>query len=289
MLNINEELANKVAKGFQIPSQPRLLLEIQDVLNSKSINTVSLASEISKDIGLSAYVLKLVNAPVFGMHRMVSDISQAVLVLGLKNLHDIVLIHSIKTAWDPARSSISLERFWDECSEIALIATLAVEELDLKSICPKEYAYTLGLFHDCGIAAMAQKFPDYKNTLATINQSQSTSFTQLEDETYQTNHATVGYFITRAWNLPAQLCEFVGRHHELDYISDQNVDDSHRYLALCLKLSDQVLSIHKRNQNDPEWDLYIPVICEYFGLSTEDLNTLVENLVKEYSMQSVLF
>ncbi len=46
--------------------------------------------------------------------------------------------------------------------------------------------------------------------------------TQIEDNYYQTNHASVGYFVARTWNLPQTLCELILRHHEPDFLQEND-------------------------------------------------------------------
>ena len=287
MLDVDNDVAQKVIEGFQIPSQPKVLQDIQHCLSGERTDVAHVAEELAKDVGLSAYILKTVNAPFFGMHRAVADVSQAVMFLGLKSLHDLVLTHSVRTAWNQSDASISLERFWDTCTETAAMCAMAVEHLELKSFCPKEYAYTVGLFHDCGIAAMASKFPDYKETLMTVNEQIGMPFTDTEEERHKTNHATVGYYITRAWHLPDELCQFVSRHHDATFLTDQNIDDTHRYLFLCLKVATQAISILRRSKDDSEWPIYEPLICEYLGHTPEELNEIIQSLASEFEREFV--
>lgn len=79
----NKKLAG-VISSFQIPVKPELLSYLQDLMAEEQPDITQIAELISSDIGLSAAILKIINSPVYGMDRKISEIKQAVMMLGLK-------------------------------------------------------------------------------------------------------------------------------------------------------------------------------------------------------------
>jgi len=282
VFDITEDKAKDIVRGFAIPAQPEILKSLQTE-NQREYPDISLISDIiSQDVGLSAYLLKTINSPTFGLNRSVSDVKQAAMFLGLKALYNIVSFYELRSKFRQKNSAISLERFWDGSVESAKMCSLAVKHLNLASNCPVEYAYTIGLFHDCGIAAMATRFSDYKEILQAINKNEGQVFTHLEEAHYKTNHATVGYFVLSSWNMPDLICDFTARHHDPELFSDAKTDKLQRDLFAILKITDNVLARHHRGVNDTEWVLYEDKILDYFGLSADDYFEIEENLLDDF-------
>ncbi len=152
-----------VLRGIRIPPQPQILVDLHMQMAMPDFSLADIAELISRDVGLSGLVMKAVNSPVFGMSRTVSSIDHAIGLLGLNSLVNIINAVSLQqTIAD--QSAKTLNAFWDNASEMWLCDESAAisRRLDLGSA---EEAYTLGLFHNCGIPLLAQKHDDYLNTI----------------------------------------------------------------------------------------------------------------------------
>ena len=286
MFDITQDKAKDIIRGFAIPPQPEILKSLQLENKSEYPDIGRVAQIIAQDVGLSAYLLKTINSPTFGLNRTVSDVKQAAMFLGLKALFNLVGFYELRSKFQQKKSAISLERFWDSSAESARMCSLAIKHLNLASNCPVEYAYTIGLFHDCGIAAMATKFADYKEVLQAINNREGEVFTHQEDERYRTNHATVGYFVLSSWNMPDLICDFTARHHDNELFDNPKTDPLQRDLFAILKIADNVLANHHRGTDDTEWALYATKVLDYFGLSTEDYEEMAANLLDDFLTSS---
>jgi len=282
MFEITEESAQEITRGFSIPPQPEILRKIQEEGKQEYPDIDRISGFVSLDVGLSAFLLKTINSPATGLNRSVGDVKQAAMFLGLKSLYPLISYYELKSSFKQSESCISLERFWDGSAESARMCSLLVKHLDLSSDCPMEYAYAVGLFHDCGIAALASKFPNYRETLGIINDKPGKNFTETEDAIYNTNHAVIGYFILSSWNMPKLICDFVGRHHDPTLFLNSKTDIMQRNLFGILKLSDNTLSHHHRGVDDTEWQIYKSDILDYFGLSEEDHEELQGNLIDDF-------
>jgi HD-like signal output (HDOD) protein len=218
MFNFDTSTAEKLMNGFQIPVKPEVLAEVQQEQAKPYASANVIAKIIAKDVAFSAAVLKLVNSPIFGLTRKITDISQGVMLLGCNNVCNLVTFFELKKGFDK-KSSISHEKYWDLAMETANVIMLLLESLGSKIKCAKDDAYAFGLFRDCGIPLMAMKYSDYKTVLIEVNKQTETVMTQIEDSYYQTNHASVGYFVARSWHLPKSLCELILRHHEPEFLT----------------------------------------------------------------------
>lgn len=155
MIPITQDVIDYVTEGFTIPSMPKILIAVQKICADEDGNITDLAALVSTDIGLSSAILKTINSPIYGMNRAISDISQAVMLLGMGSVATLISGILIKQSFQ-GESAIRFERLWDNSSLVA--DTMVFIGQNIEDKIPPENLYTAGLFHDCGIAAMSIKF-----------------------------------------------------------------------------------------------------------------------------------
>jgi HD-like signal output (HDOD) protein len=284
MLNIDNSTAEKLMNGFQIPVKPQILVEIQQEQAKLSPSPNVIANIIAKDVALSAAVLKSVNSPIFGLRTTITNINQSVIMLGSRNVSNLVSFFELKKGFGK-KSSISHEKYWDLAMETANVMMLLLEPLGSKINCTSEDAYAFGLFRDCGIPLMAMKYSDYKTVLSDANKQTETVMTQVEDNYYQTNHASVGYFVARSWHLPKSLCELILRHHEPEFLLASDPSNQQKDLYALAKFAGNVLSQYRVRQDEAEWNLVKDAVLGHLGLSDMDYNEIEEDIKETFMIK----
>ena len=68
-LELSPEGIEKLLKGVTIPPRPALLLALDAELNSDDPDLKVIEALITKDIGVSAAMLRTLNSPLFGLSR----------------------------------------------------------------------------------------------------------------------------------------------------------------------------------------------------------------------------
>ncbi|MBL4638350.1 MAG: HDOD domain-containing protein [Proteobacteria bacterium] len=285
MFDITETTAKSIITGFQIPAKPQALADLQLEQAQPSPSPNAFAEVISKDVALSANVLKTVNSPVFGLNRTITDIKQAAMLLGCDNISNLVSFFQLQTAFKGKNSAISHEKYWDTAMETANMMSILLTQMNLQSECPIEDAYAFGLFRDCGIPLMAMKYADYKDTLIKANNQPDTIFTDIEEEHYQTNHAIVGFFVANSWNLPKSLCELILRHHEPDFLDASDTSDLQKKLYALVKIASNALNQYKFMTDDSEWLLAKEPVLDFLGLTEFDHHDIEEDIKESFRTQ----
>ena len=284
MFNMDVIATEKLMSSFQIPVKPEILIEIQQEQAKSDPSPNVIANIIAKDVALSAAVLKSVNSPIFGLKRKITDIKQSVVMLGARNVTNLVTFFVLKTGI-AKKSAISHEKYWDLAMETANMMTLLISSLGVKIKCTVEDAYAFGLFRDCGIPLMAMKYPDYKTVLIEVNQQSEMIMTQIEDNHYQTNHAIVGYFVARSWHLPQSLCELILRHHEADFLDASDVNKEQKDLYALANLAGNILSHYQVRKDGSEWNLVSNSVLGYLDLSEMDYIEIQEDTKEVFMAQ----
>ncbi|NQZ89257.1 MAG: HDOD domain-containing protein [Colwellia sp.] len=272
MFDIDEQKMNDVISSFQIPVKPEILSEIQNLMDIKEPNIEKIAQLIASDIGLSSAILKIINSPFYGMSRRISEIKQAVMMLGLKIINGLVTALLLKASFK-GDASISLEQFWDDALDIANAISYIGNKV--KNEVPVDMLYSIGLFHNCGIPLLALKYPNYKLVLQAANKQHKNS-TALEEKYYNTNHAALGYYVASSWHLPKEICYLIAQHHDLNYLKYNN-DHQAQLIYAVLKIAENVIERVKRQRNSPDWEFIQEAVLEIVGLSQMDYTDLEDD------------
>ena len=188
-LAIDEKLSNDLLKGIVIPPCPQVVSDIQFELAQEEPSINEIAELINRDAGISGSVLKAINSPLFGLAGKVKSVSHAVNLLGLKSVVNIVTALSLKKVLSDDKIA-AMNRFWDTANDVANTATIVSKYAKLAA--PDE-AYSIGLFHDCGIPLMMMKFPNYMSVLEEAYASPVKTINEIESDQFSTDHTVLGF------------------------------------------------------------------------------------------------
>ena len=258
--------------NLSIPPRPEVVNLLLAEKDKEQPDLRRVAQAIMADVGLAGAMLKAVNSPAFGLRRKATNVATAVDLLGMKQVATLAmgLVLRHVEGGGPA-----MDRFWDTAEKVALTTSYLAGRL--RGI-GREEAYTYGLFHDCGIPMMMQRYPDYKTVLLQANQAYDEAFTEVEDKALGTHHAAMGYFLAKSWYLPDDLCQAILRHHETG-VYDPGAGAGEGVLTMIGigHIAGHVHHTYMRTGDDAEWAKFKPLVCRHFGLDQEDLINLLED------------
>lgn len=276
MVNASLATAENLLSDILIPPQPDILSFINNELEKEEPNIKNISEKIMEDGGLYSAILKLINSPYFGMRSEIKTIPHAISLIGLSNLASDIAAIKFRSEMSSA-GYVRMPRYWDSVTDRAKLSSFLAQTLRVGS--PPE-AYTVGLFKDAGIPILAQKYDDYKETLKLQNEIQSTNYTDMEDDRYNTNHCVIGYLMSKQWGLKKRLREACLYHHDIEYITNENFekDSEARNLILITKVAEYVAN-SKRDELQHEWSLIQDFTLFYFGLSEHDFFELKEEML----------
>jgi len=271
---LTQEQIQKILQGIAIPPQPQVMVDLQmeQLKPNCSIKEISLL--ISQDVGLSGSILKTVNSPFYKHANRITSIHQAVSLLGVNSVVNLVNALSIKGALSDD-DIIALGRFWDSAMDIAITSSVIAKQIGIPN--PEE-CYTLGLFHNCGIPLLMSRFAHYNAVLEEAYASAETGIIEVENKHINTNHAVVGYYVGKSWNLPIYLCEAIHEHHRIiKTFADEHTSGRKKTLLAVLKMAEHICGNYKilGNQDyDYEWSRIMDTVLLYTGISEYEYGNL---------------
>lgn len=265
----------RVLQGIRIPPQPQILVDLQMEQVMPDPDIVRIAELISLDVGLTGTILKVVNSPFYGLSNKITSVNQAVSLIGLDSVINIINGLSIKSEMSD-ETITHMNRFWDTANDVAMIATSVAKQVGYQKA---DLAYLLGLFHNAGIPLLMSRFNNYLEVVEQSYASDEDRIIDTENALLNTNHSVVGYYIAKSWNLPKILCDTIAEHHNCQrhFLQNKQSDSESKTLLAILKLAEHVCGNYKilGNQNiDHEWELIGAEVLTHLGLGEYDLEQL---------------
>jgi HD-like signal output (HDOD) protein len=267
-------LDNVLGSQINIPPQPTILLEIDKLVNKPNNQITAIANLINKDVGLTAAIFKLVNSSFYKTSTPITSIEKSITVLGINQVAN--LIKGLLLRKSIGGNEVAYEKFWERSNEIALLcAIIAKKQISACNIAV-EQAYMAGLFHECGVPILMQRFPEYCHAFRLNHGSHWPDFRE-EDERFNTDHTVVGFLVTRHWNLPEFICQAVRFHHDR-----LNVEHAALTLVSILQMARHLhQKLHRIS--DPEWLKSGETIMDEIGVDKEGAAEFMEDVLEKFN------
>lgn len=266
-----QQMQALMAEGIILPPQPKVLLQIEALTRQPRVNNKAVATLISSDVGLSATLFKIANSPAMGLRRRVDSIDTAITVLGLKQVVNLIKCMALRKAIGDGAAVY--EKFWERSGDIAkLAAIIAQKRVSVCNIFPDQ-AYMAGLFCECGVPLLMQRFPDYGRSFRLSDTGGWPDMGE-EDRQFNTDHCVAGYLVSRTWHLPEFISLSIRYHHDID-----NINLDHRAMAAMLQMATHLYNLRYQFPDDKEWTTSRATVLQELGLSEDGQSEFEEDVL----------
>ena len=201
-----------LSKMKEIKSFPQFVVETMRKLNDPTSNASDVARSLSRDEGLVLRTLKLANSAAYGMSRHITDVSEAIALLGYKNTSNIVLAATVYSVMDKGLNGYALDRgeLWRH-SLTAAYAARYIAQVTHKI--PPEEAYVGGLLHDIGKVVLNDYVHFGYGLIIEEVEERGVPFAEAEQKIIGFDHAAVGSLLVERWGLPTSYYYSTLMHH----------------------------------------------------------------------------
>ncbi len=273
--NINEILSK--VKSF--PSMPATGAKMLKMLEDPETTVDEIEDALRHDPGLTGNVLKLANSAYFGIPSKVASTRQAVLLLGLKKLIQLVIASCINAIMDKPVPGYNLPPgdLWRHSIAVSIAAEALVK--DKKNI-DGEDIFTPALLHDIGKLILGYFVKDEQEAIEKIAAT-GVPYVVAENMVLGTDHAEVGAQILSQWSFPRKVIDAVRWHHDPDSPEKASSSADIVHLANLLCQTDQIGSESGGGCTDLS-----PFVIERLGLNLnqfEEIRVRVAQWVEELS------
>ncbi|MDX9703584.1 MAG: HDOD domain-containing protein [Candidatus Auribacterota bacterium] len=200
----------KAIEGF--PPLPFSLNKLLCAISNEAVGAPEVAQIIGMDQSLTANVLKLINSSYYGYSARISNISHAVVLLGMDTIKNLAISLSVinvmtkDTFNDPGRIF-----YWEHAIGTAIAARQLMSDFN-KNLA--EETFTAGLLHDVGKMVFLISLDDQYVMLFKEALMDTYDISAFEEEYIGIDHARIGASLVRRWNFPIELQYLIRYHHE---------------------------------------------------------------------------
>ncbi len=279
------ELETQLRSCVNLPSPPGVATRIIEIAQDPEIDISEVAAAVSLDPALATKVLRVANSALYAQRRRSGSLRHALLVLGLNVTLTLALSFSLVKRLKGDKSvGLDYPHFWRR----ALLSATAARALgEATGEVHAEELFMGGLLQDIGMVALDRAVLGLYDGTA-LTQRDHRALTGHERDRLGTDHAEVGAWLMKEWNLPERLGTAVARSHQFDADAAAEEDDAfNRAVAMSGLLADLYLT--PRAQSGPGLEQVAGLAERLFGLDSDDLGRVFERIAALIPQMETLF
>ncbi len=221
MALLDAPLPKLLADTNELPSMPTATLAVIQEVESTTSSAQSVAFHLSQDQALAARVLRLANSAYYGLQRQVADLQDAVVVLGMRTVHNLAMVASAypMLIGELKGYRLGAKDLWTHASGVA-VASKLISETTRKGV--PDHAFTLGLIHDLGKVVLNVWLKGRETEVLRRADQENLPLDVAERALLGFDHAEVGAELMERWHLPSAIVEAVRYHHRPELCPAEN-------------------------------------------------------------------
>ncbi len=265
-----------IEKGINIPPQPRVLQELQSELARGVLDVRVLSRIIAKDPGIVAVLFKIVQSAAFRKYQPFESLEHILQAIGLQQTGNLVRAIALSSAMPAKHNQKAFEAYWSRSQAISELAMLIADERVMVCNIFPDQACLAGIFHDCGVPVLMQRFSTYCKSMRLDERGVWPDLAE-EDARFNADHCVIGYLVGRHWKLPDFICDAIRYHHDMTRIGNHAARTMVAILQLAIHLYHEDQRLHYQ-----DWTLVAKDVLEELGLSEDTLPELMDIVIERY-------
>ncbi|TVO69344.1 HDOD domain-containing protein [Denitromonas ohlonensis] len=242
-----------VASVDRLKSLPAVYHRIRAELESPEGSLNEVARLVTHDGVITGRILQVVNSPLYGFSGQIDSVMRAVQLLGMQQVHDLVLATAVSEAFDGVHAErMNMRMFW----RLSVLRGLAARVIARHcSLLDAERMFVIGLLADMGHLVMYLTVPELAERAQNEADATEQPLHTIERRLIGADYAEVGCALLDSWQLPLGFASAVGGQHT------PCTAGAHNFEAAILSLANRVADADRR------------------GLSSEDAATRVDSAI----------
>ncbi len=229
-MTLLQELTREIRNLTPIPAVVNQLLSVVDKPGS---GIEEIADVIKYDPVITVNVLKTCNSAFFGLKNPAESIKDAVNMLGVDQVVELVLMKSSSQTLSGEQKGYGLEDgdLWRYSVSSAVISKIVAGKLSLEN---RSTLFTAALVKDIGKILMEKYVQRSSKKIHALVDEKHFSFREAEKKTVGIDHAEVGAMITKMWKFSPRMVKIIRHHHLSDDSMIRDRDITAVYLSDCI-------------------------------------------------------
>jgi putative nucleotidyltransferase with HDIG domain len=209
---IPPQLKALVRRIDDLPTLPRTVFRITEMINNPRASARDLANVITDDQVLTARLLRLVNSSFYGFPQRITTVTRAIVLLGFDAIRHLLLTTSVFDVFANRHQATgtSREDLWDHSLGCAVAAKVIGKHIRHDKI---EELFVCALLHDIGKIVSMVYSADAYQTAVRLADEKDILLIEAEKELMDFTHVDTGRLLAKRWNLPSMVTEVIANHH----------------------------------------------------------------------------
>lgn len=207
----------KTFQAGQLPAMPQIALCLLELSRSPDNGPTEYAVAIEADPGLTVQVLRFVNSSYFGFRHEISNVKQAITLVGIRTIKNFALYNAVFSMIpNPHCGGFDLAKLWQDSLRRALFARSMAQMLGMAEA---EETFAAALLQDMAVPLLAKEMPGAYESLfgAQGKASPRARLSRLEEQVFGWTHAEAAGVMARQWNLPEAFAVLIEDHLAIDH------------------------------------------------------------------------
>ncbi|TAN71297.1 MAG: response regulator [Methylobacter sp.] len=199
-----------IGDANQLPRLPKIYQELNAAIADENTSASDIAGIFANDMVLSAKLLQLVNSPYFGLNRVISSLTDAINLIGLKKLNNLVLSVHVKTSFPVRNPEIEcyMEYLWQDSVRVSELARLIALSENQQEDRPDQ-AYLGGLLHNMGLLIFLSRGGDRLKALLEQVKNTDAPAAELEAAIFGFTRSEAAAYVLSLWKIPPRIIEAI--------------------------------------------------------------------------------
>ncbi len=267
-----EEILDLVSKMDNLPRLPQVAIKLMEISMDDQTSAKDIADIVMEDPTITAYLLKLINSPFYGLREKISTVSHGIALLGVDVVKNVVLSLAVLDIMkNKAANNPALRNYWEHSLYTAIAARLFAQQIGYPA---PEKAFIAGLLADLGSLILWGIDPIlYKKVLRKDDGGRGDR-SAVEKAFYGLDHTEAGMALAQVWNLPEEYVGVISLHHNLDILADLE-DETIKTLGEFVHLGSVVASIFILGEDGFKTGYLKSVALSLFSLQEKVIDALL--------------
>ncbi|MGD9187602.1 MAG: HDOD domain-containing protein [Desulfobacteraceae bacterium] len=209
---------------------PVVIHKVLDFASKPDGTLDDLVRLVENDPAITANLLKSCNSAHMGLPVKVNSVQQAVTLLGIQKVVEIVVTQTLSVNLQKAQEGYGLAKgeLWKQSVATAMVARNLAERRQLPLL---PTIYTGALLKDIGKVVLHEFVADELQKIEYQVNIKGYSFIEAEHLCIGMDHATLGGIIAEEWSFSDQMVFMIRHHHLLDPEARKDPATATLYLA----------------------------------------------------------
>ncbi len=270
----------------RLPALPVVLERIKALTTDLNSNSERVAMIMKDEPSLMANVFKLANSALYGARDPIDSLQGAITRLGLNAVNNIATSMAVLAVLNQKMEGINHKEFIKHSisTGIAMCVIYETCRASIKEVYTKDLLHLAGLLHDIGKLIVIQFFQKEFAEAVEFSRTQAIPLFVAEQKSLGVDHAEVGAWLGRKWNLSSLQMASIRYHH-----APLMKETGHDELVMICHCANYICNLEKLGDGgDTMTPIFDQRVFDHLGLPINKVPAILERVRAEAKNSEIM-